>query len=183
MLGANGTGKTTLVDLIFGLRLPTSGHLEIDGIDYQDIRLESLREHVAVVKGFEIFAGTVLDNIRMGREYVTVADVIHSLKIVGLLDDILDLPDGLQTEMITSGTLSLGQLARLMLARAVVGQPRLIILDDVLDHLDGEARQEVLPVIMGPEAHWTLLVITHNPEVAQLCDRQIQLEKPHSVQH
>ncbi len=149
LLGANGTGKTTLVDLIFGLRSPTSGHLELDGIAYRDLRMESLREHVAVVKGFEIFAGTVLENVRMGREQVTLADVHHALQLVGMLDHILDLPDGLQTELVTGSCFSMGQVARLMLARAVVGQPRLIILDDVLDHLDSTARQEVLPAILG----------------------------------
>jgi putative ABC transport system ATP-binding protein len=178
LLGANGTGKTTLVDLIFGLRPASRGHLEIDGINYQDLNLNSLREHVAVVRGFEVFAGTVLDNVRMGREYITVADVIQALRVVGLLDNVHALPNGLQTELVTGGSLSLGQLARLMLARAIVGQPRLMIVDDVLDHLDLEARQEVLPAIMGRDANWTLLVITHSPEVAQLCDRQIRMENP-----
>ena len=178
LLGANGTGKTTLVDMIFGLRPPTRGYLEIDGIDYQDLNLESLRDHVAVVRGFEVFSGTVLDNIRMGRDEIAIADVLQALRTVGLLENILGMPEGLQTQMVTGGNLSLGQLARLMLARAIVGQPRLMIVDDVLDHMDEEARQAVLPAIMGPAANWTLLVITHSPEVARLCDRQVRMKPP-----
>ncbi len=178
ILGPNGAGKSTLVDLLFGLRVPTHGHIEIDGMDVRDLRLESLREHVAVVRGLEIFAASILDNVRMGREELSLADVYQALKVVGLLDVLLELPDGLHTHLGTGGApLSLGQAARLMLARAIVGQPRLLVLDDVLDSIDQKSRQEVLPAIMGREARWTLVVMTHSPDVAELCDRQIQLEQ------
>jgi putative ABC transport system ATP-binding protein len=71
----------------------------------------------------------------------------------------------------------LGQAERLMLARVIAGQPRLLVLDEVLDNMDHEARKTVLPAILGPDAHWTLLVVTHSREVARLCDRQILLPR------
>jgi ABC-type transport system involved in cytochrome bd biosynthesis fused ATPase/permease subunit len=81
--------------------------------------------------------------------------------------------------MQTSGApLSLGQVNRLMLARAVVGQPRLLVLDETLDHMDSDLRETVLPALFGREARWTLLVVTHSEDVAKLCDRVIRLEKP-----
>jgi putative ABC transport system ATP-binding protein len=182
LVGPNGAGKSTLVDLLFGLRPPADGWVEIDGADVRDLRLETLREHVAVVKGVEIFEGTVLANVRMGRESVTVADAREALRKVGLLHTILDLPDGLNTILWTGGSpLSLGQANRLMLARAIVGQPRLLILDEALDHMDAEVRETVLPAVIGREARWTLLVVTHSDEVARLCDRVVKLERPHSV--
>ncbi|MCS6850130.1 MAG: ATP-binding cassette domain-containing protein [Gemmataceae bacterium] len=175
--GPNGAGKSTLVDLLFGLRVPTHGYIEIDGMDLRELQLESLRAHVAVVRGIEIFEASVLDNVRMGRDELSVADVRQALKAVGLLQVVLELPDGLYTRLRTGGSpLSLGQAARLMLARAIVGQPRLLVLDDVLDSIDQDSRREVLPVIMGRDARWTLLVMTQNPEVAALCDRQVRLD-------
>jgi ABC-type bacteriocin/lantibiotic exporter with double-glycine peptidase domain len=176
LLGPNGAGKSTLVDLLFGIRQPTHGHIEIDGMDLRDLRLESLREHIAVVKGIEIFQGSVLDNVRMGRENLSVADVRRALEAVGLLDDVLDFPDGLHTQLGTGGApLSLGQAERLMLARAIAGAPRLLVLDEVLDDMDQEVRHEVLPAVLGPEARWTLLVVTHSQDVAGLCGRQVRL--------
>jgi putative ABC transport system ATP-binding protein len=183
LLGPNGSGKSTLVDLLFGLRTPTQGRVEIDGADLRDLRLESLREHIAVVKGIEIFEGTVLENVRMGREELNLADVRHALGAVGLLDDLSALSDGLQTCLGTGGgPLSLGQAERLMLARAIAGQPRLLVLDEVLDDMDQEVRHQVLPAILGAEAHWTLLVITHSQDVARLCQRQVCLARRPSPQ-
>jgi len=178
LLGPNGAGKSTLVDLLFGLRQPTQGHIEIDGMDLRNLRLVSLREHIAVVKGIEIFEGSILDNVRMGREHLSVVDVRKSLEAVGLLEDVLDLPGGLHTPLGTGGApLSLGQAERLMLARAIAGGPRLLVVDEVLDDMDHEVRQEVLPAILGPEARWTLLVVTHSQDVARLCGRQVRLTR------
>ena len=181
IVGPNGAGKSTLIDLLFGLRTPTGGHISIDDADLRDVRLQSLREHIAIVKGIEIFEGTLLDNIRMGRDELSIADVRKSLEAVELLEDVLDLPEGLNTPLGTGGTpLSLGQCERLMLARAIAGQPRLLILDELLDDMDQEIRHQVMPVIFGKEARWTLLVITHSQDVAQLCDRQVRMQKSRS---
>lgn len=182
VVGPNGAGKSTLADLLFGTRDPIQGIVEIDGHDLRELQLESLREHVTIVRGVEIVAGTVLENVRMGREELSVADVRRALQSVGLLDDILDLPDGLNTPLRAGGSpLSLGQSERLMLARAVAGQPRLLVLDELLDDMDRQVRDEVLPFLFGDEAHWTLLVITHSDEVARLCDRQVVLHRHRSA--
>lgn len=174
LLGPNGAGKSTVIDLLFGLRTPTSGFIAIDGEDLRSLRLDSLRQHIAVVKGLEIFEGTVIENVRMGREELTLADIRQALARVDLLDDILNLPEGLHTRLGTGGSpLSLGQAERLMLARVIAGQPRLLVLDD----MDQEVRKTVLPAILGRDAHWTLLVITHSREVARLCDRQVLLTR------
>jgi ABC-type bacteriocin/lantibiotic exporter with double-glycine peptidase domain len=180
VMGPNGAGKSTLSDLLFGLRPPDHGWIEIDGADLRTMRLDTLREHVALVKGIEVIEGTVLENVRMGRDTITHADVRDALRKVGLLDTILALPDGLDTPLWTGGSpLSLGQANRLMIARAIVGQPRLLILDEALDHMDTDIRDTVIPAILGPHAHWTLLVVTHSDEAAKLCDRTIRLERAH----
>jgi len=178
LTGPNGSGKTTLAELLFGLRLPDHGRIEIDDADLRDLSLESVRERIAIVSGVEVFDGTVLSNIGMGREEVTAADVRAALRSVGLLETILAYPDGLNSALGTGGTqLSLGQVNRLMLARALVGKPRLLVLDETLDHMDADIRENVLPAILGRDAPWTLLVITHSDEVSALCDRVIHLGK------
>ncbi len=178
ILGPNGAGKSTLIDLLLGVRAPTRGFLEIDGMDLRDARLASLREQVAVVKGVEIFEGSVVDNVRMGRDDLSLAQVRQALEQVGLLGDLLDFPGGLQTLLGTGGSpLSGGQTVRLMLARALVGEPRLLVLDETLDDMDPEARHLLLPALLGPEAPWTLLVVTHRQEIAQLCGRHIVLAR------
>ncbi|MCU0706101.1 MAG: ABC transporter ATP-binding protein/permease, partial [Fimbriiglobus sp.] len=103
LMGPNGSGKTTLVELIFGLRAPNHGRIEADGTDLRDVKLESFREHTAIVKGMEIFEGSVLANVRMGRDHISLHEVRAALERVGLLERILDLPQGLNTAMQTSG--------------------------------------------------------------------------------
>ncbi len=179
LVGPNGAGKSTLIDVLFGLRIPQSGWVEIDGVDLRSLRRESLREHIALVKGIEVIEGTILDNIRMGREHISLTEIRETLRQVGLLDTILALPDGLETVLWGDGKpLSLGQANRLMVARAIVGQPRLLILDEALDHMDADIRKTVIPALFGPNAHWTLLIVTHSEEVAALCDRVITLHAP-----
>jgi putative ABC transport system ATP-binding protein len=179
IMGCNGAGKSTLIDLLFGLRMPDYGWIEIDGADLRTMQLETLRDHVALVKGIEVIEGTVLDNVRMGRDEITQSDVREALRKVGLLETILALPDGLDTLLWTGGPpLSLGQLNRLMVARGIAGQPRLLILDEALDHMDADIRDTVIPAVLGPEGHWTLLIVTHSNEVSRLCDRTIILNPP-----
>ncbi len=178
LVGPNGAGKSTLAELLYGLRSPAGGSVTLDGLDTRSIRLDDLREHVALVKGVEIIEGTILENVRLGRDEVSLADARDALDRVGLWDAVLDTPGGLEARLGANGSpLSLGQAARLMVARALVGRPRLLILDEALDHMDAQARARVLPAVLGPESPWTLLVITHSDEVAALCGRSIRLER------
>jgi len=177
LMGPNGVGKSTLMDIIFGLRTPTSGWVEIDGHDLREYGLDLLRQDISMVDRIEIFEGSVLENLRMGRHDISAGDVRAALNKVGLLQSVLSLPEGLNTPLWPGGSpLSLGQANRLMLARAILGRPRLLILDETLDNMDPSLRAKVLPTILGPEASWTLIVVTHSDEVAQLCTRIIRLE-------
>jgi ABC-type bacteriocin/lantibiotic exporter with double-glycine peptidase domain len=179
LTGPNGAGKSTLVDVLFGLRRPAGGWVEFDGADLRAVRLSTVRDQIAVVKGIEVIEGTVLDNVRMGRAEVSMDDARDALRRVGLLAAIRDLPDGLATRLWTGGApLSLGQANRLMIARAIAGRPRLLILDEALDHMDADIRETVLPAVLGKDAPWTLLVITHSDEAARLCDRVVRLDPP-----
>ncbi|MBX9624294.1 MAG: ATP-binding cassette domain-containing protein [Gemmataceae bacterium] len=179
LTGPNGAGKSTLVDVLFGLRRPAGGWVEFDGADLRAVALATVRDQIAVVKGIEVFDGTVLENVRMGRAEVSMDDARDALRRVGLLEAIRDLPDGLATRLWTGGApLSLGQANRLMIARGIAGRPRLLVLDEALDHMDTDIRETVLPALFGKDAPWTLLVVTHSDEAARLCDRVVRLEPP-----
>ena len=112
---------------------------------------------VALVRGVELFPGTVLDNVRLGREHLSHADVSEALAAVGLLDELQALPDGLATELQPHGRpLSHRQACRLMIARAIVGRPRLIVLDGAIDQIDQHDEQERLAAMLfAPDAPWT----------------------------
>ncbi|MGF1582416.1 MAG: peptidase domain-containing ABC transporter [Gemmataceae bacterium] len=179
VLGPHGSGKSILVDLLYGLRQPHGGRIEIDGLDIRHVRLESLRSQVSTVKGVEIFEGSIADNITLGRP-ISLFDVRNALEAVGLLEELMDLPKGLETPLSTGGSpLSVGQLRRLMLARAMAGQPRLLLIDAAFDDLRSEVRETVLRAFQGPGTPWTLVIMTHKPAIAEMCDQQIYLEQSH----
>ena len=175
--GAVGSGKSTLADVLFGLRIPSRGTLVIDGYDARDIPLADLRQCVALVRGIEVFPGSVIDNVRLGREDLSLADVNDALRRVGLQDEVLALADGLSTRLHPNGRpLSSRQAWRLMVARAIVGQPRLLVVDGVLDRIDhSEEREQLLQLLFDEHARWTLVCVTDDPVLLARCSRVVRL--------
>ena len=174
--GSTAGGKSTLVDLLYGLRAPTRGRILLDGTDTRDLSLASLRRDVAIVKSPEIFAGTLVDNVRMGQSDLPLSEVRRALESVGLGETLARLPKGLHTELTTGGLpLSAGQVAQLHLARALVLRPRLLVIDEVLDTLDSRTRAHVLKTLLAEGAPWTLLIITRSPELLDRCVRSYEL--------
>jgi ABC-type bacteriocin/lantibiotic exporter with double-glycine peptidase domain len=177
--GPHGSGSSTVLSLLSGLRVPDSGLIRIDGIDLRSWRLESLRSQVALVRNFEILEGTVVDNVRLGRADIRLDEVRAAMARAGLLEEIMALPEGLNTMLVTGGRpLSSRQCVRLMIARAIVTRPRLLLLDEVLDGLGDDDLTELAPQIFGSEHPWTLLVATREPAVMALCDKIVRLAPP-----
>ena len=177
LVGANGSGKSTLVDVLFGLRTPGTGSVQLDGVDLRQVPLAALREAVALVRGIELFPGSIVDNVRLGRADLGLDEVTHVLDAVGLLDELRHLPDGLDTELHSHGRpLSHRQAGRLMIARALAGRPRLLVLDGALDLVDQPEEQARLDaVLFAPDAPWTTLCITDRPDVLARCSRVVRL--------
>ena len=176
ILGSSGSGKSTLLDLIYGLRSPTAGHVTIDGFDPQDVRADVFRHQVAIVRRAEIFHGTLEENIHLHRAMVTSADVRHALEQVGLYDQVLRLSDGFDTRLNGDGApLSGTQRDLLCLARAIAGQPRLLLVDGLLDSLADDELNVALNGLLQADRPWTLVIATGRQSIASRCGQVIEV--------
>ena len=170
--GPSGSGLTTLFEMLCGLRDADGGSVEIDGVDIRMLSLRELRGRIALVAQADLFDGTVSDNVRFGRPDLTPADIREALRTVGLIDVVHSLPSGIETICTPGGgPLSAGHSRRLAIARAIVGRPRLLILDGVLDGLDLRDCPDLMPRLFDRAAPWTLLVASADSAIVGLCDR------------
>ncbi|MGD7037154.1 peptidase domain-containing ABC transporter [Methylotuvimicrobium buryatense] len=176
LFGGPGTGKSSIAELLTGLRVPSHGHVEINHIDMREIRLESLRQSVAVAGRTEIIEDTIIENVRLGRPDISVHQVRDIANRLGIFPDQKQLPEGLYTVLNSAGSpLSSSQTRKLLLARAIIGNPRVLILDELLDDWKHFADSPARDVLFADDAPWTLLVLTGSKTIAQLCQRTIDL--------
>ncbi|MFM7554663.1 MAG: ATP-binding cassette domain-containing protein, partial [Verrucomicrobiota bacterium] len=134
IVSPGGLGGSALLDLMAGLREATSGRVLINGTDLRLWQLGELRRQVFLVRGQEIVEGSILDNIRLGSPDLDIESVNRALEGVGLLGAIQQLPEGLETQLSPGGyPLSGSQRSRLILARAIIRKPRLLLVDEALD--------------------------------------------------
>ena len=178
LTGSSGSGKSALADALHGLRRPDSGVFLLDGLDTRDLSLSKLRDQVALVRGLDVISDTVERNVSLGRQGIGLREVRDALDQVGLLDDILAMPDGFQTTLTAGGSpLTSVQAARLVLARAIAARPRLLILDDALYRFDDpESRDALCRSLFSDDAPWTLLCITSREDLLARCGRVLTLE-------
>jgi subfamily B ATP-binding cassette protein MsbA len=184
IVGPTGAGKTTLVNLLHRFYDPTEGDITIDGYDLRKVRMESLYRQIALVPQESIlFGGTILDNIRYGRETATEEEVIAASRAANAHDFITAMPDGYQTIVGEKGVnLSGGQRQRLAIARAVLKNPRILILDEATSALDSESErlvQEALDRLMEGR---TTFLIAHRLTTVQQADRILVLNKGRIVE-
>ncbi len=167
LVGASGAGKSTLAALLCGLEIPSHGTVEVGGVDVREVDLDSLRSKVALVGDRnEIVSGTLEENIVYGRAGVTQADVRQAVEFAQLTDEIAEMPQGLQTSLVSAGrNLSRGQVQRLLLARAIADGPQLLILDEAFTGIDERTKLKILDRIYRPENSWTIIDISHDAEV------------------
>ncbi|MCW5623355.1 MAG: ABC transporter ATP-binding protein [Burkholderiales bacterium] len=180
--GPHGRGASTVLNLVFGLLTPAEGHIRLDGLDIRSWNLERLRSRVCLLRASDFVDGTLVENVRLGRDDIGLDRVTAALDAVGLLAEVLDLHDGLDTHLISGGLpLSSNQRLRLLVARAVVLQPRLLLLDDLLDGTDPAVRQMVFRILDDRSRGWTVLIGTRDPAVTEFCHRALSIDDSHGL--
>ncbi|MGV2435524.1 MAG UNVERIFIED_CONTAM: ATP-binding cassette domain-containing protein [Anaerolineae bacterium] len=154
LVGPSGAGKSTLFNLIPRFYDPTSGSITIDGFPIQNITQNSLREQIAIVPQETIlFGGSILENIRYGKQDATEAEIIEAAKVANAHDFISEFPNGYDTVVGERGVrLSGGQRQRVAIARAILKNARILLLDEATSSLDSESEHEVQEALRPPDA-------------------------------
>ena len=172
LVGATGSGKTTLASLVPRLQDVTSGTVSIDGVDIRTMPVNELRHLVSV--SFEdpiLFSASVAENVEMGSPGADEEEIWEALEIASAKDFVSRLPEGLDTQVGEQGlSLSGGQRQRLALARAVIGRPRILVLDDPLSAVDVDTEDRVQRALREILPDSTTLIIAHRPSTAALAD-------------
>ena len=173
--GPSGSGKTWLLETLALLRVPTEGLLEFDGLDARSLDRAGTRLQLAYVGQTETLADTVAENIRVGRDDLTAADIRRALEMVGLADTVARLPQGVGTPLASDGLpLSANDISRLSIARAIAGRPRLLLVNGMLDRLDLRTCPELLESLFDRSAPWTLVIVTARDDIKARCDRTVE---------
>jgi ATP-binding cassette subfamily B protein len=173
LVGPTGAGKSTLAKLMARLYDPTEGSVSYGGVDLRDATFSSLRERICVVpqEGF-LFYGTIMDNVRIGRQGTSDEDVVAALKRIGIYEHFANLPDGLQTEVQERGSrLSAGERQLVSLARAALANPAVLVLDEATSNLDPGTEHEVEHALTALMEGRTVIVIAHRLSTAERADR------------
>lgn len=184
ILGAVGTGKSSLVNLIPRLYDVTGGSVRIDGVDVRQIPLEVLRHDIAVVpqESF-LFSDTIRGNIAFGRPDATEDDILNASRLAQLDGDIRNLPQGYDTIVGERGiTLSGGQKQRTSLARAILCDPKILILDDSLSAVDTDTESRILSGLAELMKGRTTIIISHRISAIRACSNIIVLQDGHILE-
>ncbi len=153
LAGPPGVGKSRFLDLLCGLRQQPYGTVRVNGIDLRDLRDGDYRSRVALVRGPDVIAGAILDNLRLGREGVKLSRIRWALEKANLGREVHSLPEGLHTKLLPGGSpLSRTQAVRLCIARAMIGPAGLLVIDGALDELNLDACPELLPALFDRSA-------------------------------
>jgi len=183
LLGATGSGKSTIINLIPRFYDVTRGRVLIDGHDVRDLTLESLRSQIGIVlQETTLFAASIRENIAFGRPDATEADVIEAARAAQAHDFIMAMPDGYETQVGERGsTLSGGQKQRVAIARALLKDPRILILDDAMSSVDTETERLIQKALERLMRGRTSFVIAQRLSTVRMADQIVVLDSGHIV--
>jgi ATP-binding cassette, subfamily B, bacterial HlyB/CyaB len=179
VVGRSGSGKTTIAKLILGLHLPTEGKIWMDGIDLTSVSLQSLRQFIGVVdqEAF-LFGSTIRENLSMSNPDARLEEIIEAAKLAGADSFIRSLPMGYETQIGEGGgLLSGGQRQRLTIARALLRNPRVLILDEATSNLDAESEQIIQTNLNRIRHTLTTVIIAHRLSTVRSADSILVLDR------
>jgi ATP-binding cassette subfamily B protein len=179
ILGETGSGKSTLVKLITRMIDPSQGSIVFDGVDCRELPLTTLRSRVGIVpQETFLFSITLAENIALGVDTVSQEEISNAATIAGLDPDLAALPDGFETIVGERGImLSGGQKQRIAIARAVLKNPRILVLDDALSSVDSVTEERILRHLKNVMAERTTILVTHRVATAMQADYIVVLKQ------
>ncbi|TCI91066.1 peptidase domain-containing ABC transporter [Tenacibaculum sp. M341] len=177
--GESGSGKSSLLQLISGVIEPTSGHIYTNSISLGSLQINDYRSKLGLSLSEESpFEGTIRENVTFGNTEIKDEEIYNIFKIVGLSDFLKQQANGLNTIIKPEGKQIAYTLSKkIILARAILKKPQLLILEDPLDQFKNEETQKIIDFISAPERPWSLIVVSSNDLWKNKCNKRLLLEK------
>lgn len=177
--GYNRSGRSTLIRILTGMRFDFEGRLVFNGVPVGNLNLDCIREAIGDYSPEEhIIPGSLTDNICLGHPDVGFEDIRWALKMSSLDAWISEQPNGFETELLAEGlNVPRSVRVRLLLARAIIRRPRLLVLGSLLEQLEPIIRMKIMAGLTASEQPWTLVVVSNDPNVARTCDRALVMRR------
>lgn len=185
LIGKSGAGKTSLAYILAGALEPTHGNIYINNIDIRDYNLSNLRSKISIIGNVsEIFKGTVRENIIISNPNCSSEELFEVISLIGLDSDIQKFSNGLDTELVNEGlNISLGQRLRILIARAIIKKPNLLILDEAFLSVDEETKNKIITTIYDKDYAWSVIDISYEYASVIKSDYIYALENGHIIEH
>lgn len=179
LAGPGSSGKTTLTNILTGLYTNYDGIVTVNNLSLRDLDLSHMRDNVAKnISPEDLFDGTILENITLGKPTVNINHAVEALQQVGLSDTINSLKEGLNSAVVSGGKgMSNSMAQRLILARCLAKKPKLIVLNDYFNTLSKADKMELISVLIRPNHPWTMIVVSNDPVVMGACDRVVVMQE------
>ncbi|HEY0931467.1 MAG TPA: ABC transporter ATP-binding protein [Gemmatimonas sp.] len=178
IMGVDGSGRSTLLKLLGGLMEDYDGTLRFDGVTLRDLDRPALRTRIGQMLSWsDLFDGSVEENVSVGRAHITPRDVQQALDDLDINDAVQLLPQGIRTEITNGGRNLPAHLAnKLLIAQGIVGNPRLVVLDDFFQNLDASSRTHIIRLLTDRSRPWTVVAVSHDPQLLSAFDRVLIVE-------
>lgn len=179
LTGPSGSGKSTLMQLLAGVLAPTSGLIKFNDFPLPSLNSRELKMHIGFsLSSNDVFQGTVLENIKMGRRDITAGAISKAIQIVNLGDYISSVPLGLRTPLDPEGKKIPRSIKnKILLARAIVNEPKLLMLEDSLDHVGAEEKVEIIKKLTSKDQPWSIIVSAVDPIWGDFISNHIHIVK------
>lgn len=175
--GASGSGKSTLIQLLAGILVPAEGSINFNDTPLESLNITGIKRHIGfAISNNQIFHGTIFENIVMGRTYLNHTDVINVIHDLFLDDFVKSKPHGMNSTIDPEGKrVPRSVINKIILARAIVNKPKLLILEDPLDHVQKEEKEAIIKLLTREDQSWSILVTTLDDTWKRYIDRHVEI--------